>query len=66
MHLTEQTDQPKLTLFRNCLASYNNGVNVILHYMGRGAGGRQQISMQQLGLYVSQAVHVTYSVYIYA
>ena len=37
MHFTDQTDQPRSTVFQKCLASCNNGVNVILQiYTGKG------------------------------
>ena len=36
MHLTEQTDQPKPTVFPKCWASRNNGVNVIQKH-GKGS-----------------------------
>ena len=36
MHLTGQTDHPKPTVFPKCLASRNNGVNVIQKH-GKGS-----------------------------
>ena len=38
MHLTEQTGQPRPTVLRECWASCNNGVNVVLRKYGKGGG----------------------------
>ena len=48
MHLTEQTDQPKPTVFPKCWTSRNKGVNVILKY-GKGGGRGGRTSLLQLG-----------------
>ena len=50
MHLTEQTDQPKPTVFPKCWTSRNNGVNVILKY-GKGGGRGGRTSLSQLEFY---------------
>ena len=38
MHFTEQTGQPRPTVFQKCWASDNNGVNVIFQKNGKGGG----------------------------
>ena len=50
VYLTQQTDQPKPTVFPKCWTSRNNGVNVILKY-GKGGGRGGRTSLSQLEFY---------------
>ena len=50
MHLTEQTDQPKPTVFPKCWTSRNDGANVIVKY-GKGGGRGGRTSLSQLEFY---------------
>ena len=59
MHLTEQTDQPKPTVFPKCWTSCNNEVNVILKY-GKGGGRGGRTSLLQLEFYFDASVFVIY------
>ena len=45
MHLTEQTDQPKPTVFPKCRKSRNNGVNAILEYEKEGKERQQDVTV---------------------
>ena len=58
MHLTEQTDQPKLTLFPKYWTS-NRGVNVFLKY-GEGGGRGGRTSLLQLEFYFNASLFVIY------
>ena len=57
MHFTEQTDQPKPTVFPKCWTSCNNEVNVILKY-GKGGGGDSRTSLIQLEFYFDASLFV--------
>ena len=59
MHLTEQTDQPKPTVFPKCWASRNNGVNVILKY-GKGGGRGGRTTLLQHEVYFDASLFVIY------
>ena len=59
MHLTEQTDQPKPTVFPKCWTSCNNEVNVILKY-GKGGGRGGRTSLLQLEFYFDASLFVIY------
>ena len=61
MHLTEQTDQPKPTVFPKCWASRNNGLNVILKY-GQGGGRGSRTSLLELKFYFNAIV--LFAIYI--
>ena len=58
MHVTEQTDQPGPTVFRKCLVSCNNGVNVVLQKYGKGRGRGGRTSLRQLEFYAQYALTI--------
>ena len=60
MHLTEQTDQPKPTVFPKRWTSRNNRENVILKY-GKGGGGDSRTSLIQLEFYFDASLFAVYS-----
>ena len=57
MHLIEQTNQPKPTVFPKCWTSRNNGVNVILKY-GKGGGRGGRTSLLWLQFYFDASLFV--------
>ena len=58
VHFTEQTDQPRPTVFRKWGASCINGVNVILQKYGEGRGRGGRTSPQQLKFYFDSSLFV--------
>ena len=60
MHLTEQTDQPRPSVFGKCWASCNNGVNVIPQKYGKGGGRGGRTSLQQLEFYFDASLFVCF------
>ena len=60
MHLTEQTDQPRPTVFRKCWASCDTSVNVILQKYGKGGGRGGRTSLQQLEFYFDASLFVCF------
>ena len=68
VHLTEQTDQPKPTIFPKCRTSHSNGVNVILKY-GKGGGRGSRTSLRQLRFYFDASlpvIHVSFFLFLFA
>ena len=63
MHLTEQTDQPKPTIFPKCWARRYNGVNVILEY-GKGGGRGGRTSLLQLKFYSNASLFLFISMFL--
>ena len=59
MHLTEQTDQPKPTVFPKCWTSRNDGANVIVKY-GKGGGRGGRTSLLQLVFYFDASLFAIY------
>ena len=64
VHLTEQTDQPRCTVFWKCVASCNNGVNVILQNYGKGIGRGGRMSLRQLKFHFDASLFICFSVFL--
>ena len=60
MHLTEQTDQVRPTVFRKCRTSCNNSVKVIQNY-GKGGERGNRTSQRQPESYFDASLFLIYS-----